>query len=123
MTTQVNQNDKNQIEQLIQTFVDGWAVGNAEIARKTLHETWQIKFFRENKLTNMTREEYLSHFVAKERYKDLKYRIISVEITDNIAVAKTEIINETSIFTDYLSLIKTNEGWIMVEKITNRQAK
>ena len=38
-------------------------------------------------------------------------------------MAKTEIINEKFIFIDYLSLIKTNEGWVMVEKITFKKDK
>jgi Putative lumazine-binding len=115
--------DKQQIEQTIQLFIDGWAVGDAEKAGKALHENWRIQYFRDNKFTDTNRSDYLSQFVPKERFKDLKFRIISIDITNNIAMAKTEIINETSIFIDYLSLIKTNEGWFIVDKITNKANK
>jgi hypothetical protein len=126
MATSLNlsaQDDKAQIEQTLTTFVDGWAVGDSTQAGKSLHPTWHIKFFRENKLTDMTRMEYLSGFKPKERYKDLKFNVLSIDITGNIAMAKTEIINEKFIFIDYLSLIKTNEGWVMVEKITFKKDK
>jgi hypothetical protein len=117
------QDDKAQIAQTLNTFVDGWAVGDTTKAGKALDVTWRIKFFRDNKLTDMTRTEYLSGFKPKERYKGLIFNILSVDITGNIAMAKTEIINEKFIFTDYLSLIKTNEGWVMVEKITFKKDK
>jgi hypothetical protein len=115
--------EKLQIEQTIQFFIDGWSVGDAEKAGKALHENWRIQYFRDNKFTDANRIEYLSHFTPKEKYKDLQFRILSIDITDNIAMAKTEIINETSIFIDYLSLIKTNEGWFIINKITNKANK
>lgn len=117
------QDDKAQIEQTLITFVDGWAVGDSTQAGKSLHPTWRIKFFRDNKLTDMSRTEYLSGFKPKERYKELKFNVLSIDITGNIAIAKTEIINEKFIFIDYLSLIKTNDGWVMVEKITFKKDK
>jgi hypothetical protein len=116
-------NDKKQIEQTIQLFIDGWAVGDAEKAGKSLHENWRIQYFRDNKFTDASKTEYLTHFAPKEKYKDLQFRILSIDIKDNIAMVKTEIINETSIFIDYLSLIKTNEGWFIINKITNKANK
>jgi aldose sugar dehydrogenase len=115
--------DKKLIETTINTFMDGWAVGDSTKAGKALHPAWQIKFFREDKFTVINRADYLSGFKPKERYKDLKTNILSVEITGNIAMAKTEIINQTHIYLDYLSLIKTNDGWFIVDKVTFKKDK
>jgi hypothetical protein len=118
-----NSTEKQKIEQVIQLFVDGWAIGDATKAGQTLHDSWSIKYFRENKFSDMTRTEYLSHFVPREKSPNLQFRILSIDVADNVAMAKTEITNETSIFTDYLSLIRTDKGWFIVGKITNRAKK
>jgi hypothetical protein len=48
---------------------------------------------------------------------------MSLDITGNIASAKCELEIPKAIFTDYFNLIKTNEGWFIVDKISTRTDK
>jgi aldose sugar dehydrogenase len=49
--------------------------------------------------------------------------ILSMDITGNIAQAKTKIEIPKAIFFDYFNLIKTDEGWFIVDKISTSIAK
>jgi aldose sugar dehydrogenase len=71
----------------------------------------------------MSRFDYLSRFKTRERDKNLVTRIVLIDVTDNIASAKTEIDTGKDVFTDYFNLVKTNEGWFIVDKISSRKSK
>ena len=67
--------------------------------------------------------EYLSRFKPRPRPEGLTTRIVALDITENIASAKTEIDTGKDVFTDYFNLIKTNEGWFIVDKIAVKKSK
>jgi aldose sugar dehydrogenase len=115
--------EKELVSQTIQLYFDGWATGDTAKVGKAMHSTCHLKFFREGKFTDMDRNTYLSRFKLRERDKDLITQIALLDITENIASAKTEIITAKDIFTDYFNLIKTDEGWFIVDKISVRKAK
>ncbi len=118
-----NPTEKEQIQQKIQLYFDGWDEGDTTKIGKAMHTTCHLKFFRDNKFTDMTRADYLGRFKPKTKDKSLKSSILSLDITENIAAAKTEINNEKAIYIDYFNLIKTNEGWFIVDKISVRKDK
>ncbi len=111
------------IQTTINFYFDGWATGDTTKIGKAMHATCHLKFYRENVFTDMSRNEYLSRFKPKERLASLITRIVSVDITENIASAKVEIVTEKDIFTDYFNLIRTNEAWYIVDKVSVRKPK
>lgn len=115
--------EKELVSQTIQLYFDGWGTGDSIKVGKTMHSTCHLKFFREGKFTDMDRATYLSRFKLRERDKDLITQIVLLDITENIASAKTEIITAKDIFTDYFNLIKTDEGWFIVDKVSVRKPK
>jgi hypothetical protein len=48
-------------------------------------------------------------------------KIVSVDITDNIAQVKVFDLYLGKYFTDYLSLIKVNDNWIIMNKMFHHQ--
>lgn len=111
--------DRQLIENTIQLYFDGWATGDTTKLGKAMHYTCHLKNFRDGKFIDFTRQDYLSRFKPRERDKDLLTHIVTIDITNNlIAGAKVEISTSTHKFTDYFNLIKTNEGWFIVDKIS-----
>jgi aldose sugar dehydrogenase len=115
--------ERQQAETTIQLYFDGWATGDTSKIGKAMHSTCHLKFFRDGLFTDMTRAEYLGRFKPRPRPDGLTARIVTLDMTDNIASAKTEIDTGKDVFTDYFNLIKTNEGWFIVDKVSVRRSK
>lgn len=112
--------ERQLIENTIQLYFDGWATGDTTKLGRAMHFTCHLKNFREGKFMDITRQDYLSRFRPRERDKNLLTHIVYVDITDSkVAGAKVEIITATLKFTDYFNLMKTNEGWFIVDKISS----
>ena len=99
------------------------ATGDTGKIGKAMHSTCHLKSFRDGKFNDMNRAEYLSRFKPRPRPEGLTTRIVALDITENIASAKTEIDTGKDVFTDYFNLIKTDEGWFIVDKIAVRKSK
>jgi aldose sugar dehydrogenase len=112
-----------QAETTIQLYFNGWATGDTSKIGKAMHGTCHLKSFRDGQFTDMTRAEYLGRFKPRLRPDGLTTRIVALDMTDNIASAKTEIDTGKDVFTDYFNLIKTNEGWFIVDKVAVRKLK
>jgi putative lumazine-binding protein len=73
---------------------------------------------RDGQLGQLTQEQWYKGFEAsagKEEKGDL--RIVAVDVTGNAASVKVVETYDTSIYTDYLSLLKWNGEWKIVNKI------
>lgn len=117
------QSEMQQIETTIGWYFEGWGIGDTTLLGKAMHSTCHLKSFRDGKFTDMSRADYLSRFKPKARPDSLSHRIVSLDITGNIAAAKTEIVLGSLVFTDYFNLIKTDERWFIVDKIAVRLNK
>lgn len=125
-TIKAQQTEVTEIQQVQTTigyYFDGWGTGDTSKIGKAMHSTCHLKSFRDGKFNDMTRAEYLSRFKPRPKPEGLTTRIVALDITENIASAKTEIDTGKDVFTDYFNLIKTNEGWFIVDKIAVRKSK
>jgi aldose sugar dehydrogenase len=109
------------IEKTIQRYFDGWATGDTSLLGQAMHASCHLKLFRDDKFRDISKTEYLSLFKPHEKSKNLSTHIVSIDITNNIGGAKVEISTEKDLFTDYFNLIKTNEGWFIMDKISTRK--
>ncbi|HKO81967.1 MAG TPA: PQQ-dependent sugar dehydrogenase [Chitinophagaceae bacterium] len=112
--------ERQLIENTIQLYFDGWATGDTTKLGKAMHSSCHLKNFGDGKFSQFTRNEYLSLFKPHERPKNLSTRIVAVDITNNMGSAKVEISTEKNLFTDYFNLMKTNEGWVIADKVSTR---
>ena len=116
------QNDRQLIENTIQLYFDGWATGDTTKLSKAMHHSCHLKNYRDGKFVLIPKLDYLSRFRPRERPNGLETHIVYVDITDDlIAGAKVEISTITDKFTDYFNLMKTTEGWFIVDKISTRK--
>lgn len=108
------------IENTIQLYFDGWATGDTTKLGKAMHSSCHLKLFTNGKFTEYSRTQYLSLFKPHERPKNLSTHIVALDITNNMGSAKVEIRTEKDTYTDYFNLMKTNEGWVIADKVSTR---
>jgi hypothetical protein len=93
--------------------------------RKAFFADAKIMAFRDGKLVNLTVEEFASRFngqpAADESQR--KRRIDSVEITGNAGIGKIILDYPTVTFTDYMSLLKIDGTWKIVNKVFYAEPK
>ena len=112
--------ERQQVENTIQLYFDGWATGDTNKVGKAMHASCHLKNYNNGKFTLFTRNAYLSLFRPHPRPKNLLTRIVALDITNNMGSAKVEISTEKDLFTDYFNLMKTNEGWVIADKVSTR---
>lgn len=105
-------------ENLIHIYFDGWATGDSAKLARAMHTSCQLKFFRDGEFTVMDRATYLRLQKLHPRHKELITQIVSLDITNNVASAKVELITPGARFTDYFNLMKVDDLWYIVDKIS-----
>ena len=121
---QAQTEDKTQIETLIKDlYFEGWMTGDTTKIGKAMHATCHLKFYRDGVFTDLSRADYLSRFKPRNKEAGVSGRILLVDVTGNIATAKCELETPKALFTDYFNLIKTGEGWFIVDKVSTRVDK
>jgi len=114
--------ERQLIETIIQLYFDGWATGDTTKVGKAMHASCHLKNYREGIFVDYSRSQYLSFFRPHPRPKNLTTRIVTIDVTDNMGSAKVEISTEKDLFTDYFNLMKTNEGWVIADKVSTRKS-
>ena len=114
--------ERQLIENTIQLYFDGWATGDTTKVGKAMHASCHLKNYRDGKFIDYTRNQYLSLFKPHARPKNLITNIVTIDVTDNMGSAKVEISTERDLFTDYFNLMKTNEGWVIADKVSTRKS-
>jgi hypothetical protein len=112
------QQDKELIKQTIETYFDGWMTGDTLKLGKVMHSTCNLKTIKDNKVTAIDRNSYLSRFKLRPKLENATGRIISIDITGRIAAAKCEIEIPERVFTDYFNMMKLDDAWYIVDKIS-----
>lgn len=122
VNAQVN-NDENDwllIQKTLTLYLDGQATGDSAMVAKSFHDSWQLKYFAEDKFNIVPKSKYIVGYKKHPKSNNWSGRIISIDVTNNVAVAKAEISTSKLLFTDYFNLLKTNQGWFIVDKISTR---
>lgn len=92
-------------ERLRGAFADeAMVIGHFQGAKSFLTRDQFVKFAEKSPVPKETGEAY-----------DMK--IVSVDISGNVAVVKVEDLYQGIRFTDYLSFLKIDEKWLIVNKI------
>ena len=109
----------------LENYLKGQATGNGDYIRKAFHADARVMAFRDGKLLSITAEEFASRFNGKPPADEAqrKRRIASVEITGTAGVGKIVLEYPTVTFTDYMSLLKIDGEWKIVNKAFHAEPK
>jgi hypothetical protein len=99
-------------------YLRAHATGLGEHHRKVFHPEAKLFAVREGKFWQLTSEEYIARSPGKPADDEAQRRrsIESVDITGNAAVAKVVLDYPQVKFTDYMSLLKIDGEWRIVNK-------
>lgn len=102
----------------LENYLQAQATGNGDFIRKAFHADARIMAFRDGKMTNLSVEEFAERFNGKAAEDEMKRKrtIESIDISGNAAIAKVVLDYPTVKFTDYMSLLKINGEWKIVNK-------
>ena len=102
----------------IEHYFQGHATGQGEHFRKVFHPDAKLFFIRDGKLTQWTSEEYISRASGKPAPDEAqrKRRIDSVDVTGDAAFVRLTLDYPNVVFTDYMSMLKIDGRWMIVNK-------
>ena len=118
----MDSNERNAIEQTVQTYLDGVYEGDADKLASVFHETSALTYEQDGKLVVLPREQWLK--VMRERAsakaKGLA-RDDAILLVDQsgptTAFVKVKCQIPPRYFTDYLSLLKVDGRWVVAQKV------
>ena len=110
--------EETAVRQTLNYYLQGHATGNGELFKKAFHPEAKLFWIREGKFTQRTSQEYIAGASGKPAADEAQRKrwIASVDVTGNAAVAKIVLDYPSGRFTDYMSLLKVDGEWKIVNK-------
>ena len=114
------------VKKILDDYYNSMYRSDGNLVRKIFHEDAKITGYLSNKLLRQSVEDFAS-FVAnqipspKEKNDPKIFEIITLDVGDTTAVAKVRDNYIGIIFIDILSLIKTQSGWMIYNKVFEQE--
>jgi Putative lumazine-binding len=111
--------ERGQVAATVQRYFEAHATGMGEHIEQAFHPQARIQSVKDGKLASLTRDEFTARFSGKPADDEAKRkrRIASIDIAGDAALAKVELDYPDVRFVDYLSLLKLDGKWVVVNKI------
>lgn len=113
-------NDWLLVQKTLNLYIDGQATGDSLMVATSFHDSWQLKYFAENKFNIVPKSKYIVGYKKHPKSNNWSGRIVFMDITNDIANAKVEISTSKLLFVDYFHLMKIDKSWFIVDKISTR---
>ncbi|HZG54672.1 MAG TPA: nuclear transport factor 2 family protein [Pyrinomonadaceae bacterium] len=106
------------VRQAIEHYFRGHATGDGQHFRKVFHPEAKLFWMREGKFAQRTSEEYIAGAAGKPAPDEAarKRSVQSIDITGNAAVVKVLLDYPSARLTDYMSMLKIDGEWKIVNK-------
>jgi hypothetical protein len=121
---QEKETEKRVIKKAIMDYYhEGHVKSDPELYKNILHDEWKFFLFDENKqLSIVDKTEYLSWYDPKKVNKDLTWttEFYNIDVTGNNAAVKLRIECEEVGYIDYFNLMKINDKWWIVYKLSHK---
>lgn len=113
------------VRQAIEHYFRGHATGQGEHFRKVFHPDAKLFAVRDGKYWQLTSEEYIARAPGKPAADEAqrKRTVESVDISGNAAIAKVVLEYPQTRFVDYMSMLKIDGEWRIVNKTFYAEAK
>jgi len=114
--------ERDAIEQTVQTYLDGLYEGDADKLASVFHETSALTYEQDGKLTVLPRAQWLQWVRERGSPKskglardDAILQVDQAGPTTALVKVKCQI--PPRYFTDYLSLLKVDGRWVVAQKV------
>jgi len=117
--------DKRAVAVPLENYIKAHATGDGEFIRKAFHTEAKVMFFADGKFNQWSAEEFAARFTGKpaadENKRKRSFEII--DVSGNAAIAKVVLDYPTVKFTDYMTLLKIDGEWKIINKTFYADAK
>jgi hypothetical protein len=120
--------DESAVRAVLQHYIQGHATGDAAHMRLAFHPAARLFWSSADTLATRTSDEYIARMAGGKPAADeasgvRKRRIESVDVTGNAATGKIVLDYPDAYIVDYMSLLKTNGEWRIINKIFMTEMK
>lgn len=110
--------EKDAVRVPLENYIKGHETGDPEYMKKAFHTEGNLIFIRDGKYTTRSFAEYIGGMSGKPAADESKRRraIEAIDVAGNAAVARIVLDYPTVKFVDYMTLLKINGEWKIVNK-------
>lgn len=109
----------------LENYLKGHETGNPEFMKKAFHTEGDLMFIRDGKFTTRSFADYIAGMSGKPAADESKRKryIESVDVSGNAAVGKIILDYPNAKFVDYMTLLKIDGEWKIVNKSFHMERK
>lgn len=109
----------------LEHYLAGHATGDPGEFRQAFHDESRLQWMRDGQYVQRSDDEYIAGASGKPAADEAQRKrwIESIDITGSAASAKIVLDYPGAVLTDYMQLLKTPEGWKIVNKIFDVKPK
>jgi hypothetical protein len=117
--------DEAAVRTTLEHYLQGHATGDGAHMRMAFNPAGHLYWSSADTLATRTAEEYIARMPGKPAANEAarKRRIERIDVTGNAASAKIVLDYPDAYIVDYMSLLKTNGEWRIINKIFNVEQK
>jgi hypothetical protein len=113
--------EKDSVRVPLENYIEAHATGDPEFARKAFHTEGNMIWIRDGKYSSETFDSFIKRAftgkpAADEESRKEGRKIESIDIAGNAAVAKIVLDYPTVKFVDYMTLLKIDGEWRIINK-------
>ena len=117
--------DLDKITQTVRYYFDGMYHSDTDTLKKAFDPEAFLHGYFEGQLVHLPFKAWLKQIenrpAPSKSGEAYEMKIVSMDITDNIALVKVFDLYMGKYFTDYLSLIKLEDNWVIINKMFHHQ--
>jgi hypothetical protein len=116
--------ERQAVAATVQLYFQGHATGNGDFFRKAFHADAKLFWVKDGALAQRTSAEFAGGASGKPADDEARRvrKIAMIDIAGDAAIAKVELVYPDATLIDYLSLLKLDGKWVVVNKIFHRGA-
>jgi hypothetical protein len=113
------------VRKTLELYFRGHATGDGEYFRKAFHPEAKLFAIRDGKFWELPSADYIARASGKPAPDEAsrKRTVESVDITGNVAVAKLVLDYPDARLTDYMTLLKVDGDWKIINKAFHAEPK
>jgi hypothetical protein len=117
--------EKDAVRIPLDNYIKGHATGEGQYMKMAFHAEGTLIFIRDGKYTTRSFADYIAGFTGKPAADEAKRKrtIEAIDVSGNAASAKIVLDYPNTRFVDYMSLLKIDGEWKIVNKIFHAEAK
>jgi hypothetical protein len=117
------QTDEELIRETLTKYIDGSTGGQPKLLEEAFYKDLNLYYVRDDKISVWSGEAYIADTKEGQPTGE-KGTILSVDYTNDAAVAKVEIASPGNTpYIDYFMLLKTKGRWTIIHKMFTKKTK